>query len=245
MSFITSALTFLSILITVSRGASLAEVNVKIVGGNDANITDYPYQVSVQINGRHACGGSIINKVFVLTAAHCTFDQTAETLSIRVGSSYRNQGGRVYAVNELYYHPEFNDGTYDYDISLLRLNSSLEFGTSVRKISLASEGTQITDGLLAQATGWGLLSDPGPPATQLQVVTLPVISRQSCSHYYPAGYVTERMFCAGYENGGKDTCTGDSGGPLVVSGIQIGLTSWGLICAAPDEPGAYANLLHL
>lgn len=44
----------------------------KIVGGDEYEIEQFPYQVSVQINFDHACGGTLISDRFVVTAAHCT-----------------------------------------------------------------------------------------------------------------------------------------------------------------------------
>ena len=53
-----------------------------IVGGNDANIQDYPYQVALlsitSWGGSYAyCGGSIINEYWILTAAHCVVGESA------------------------------------------------------------------------------------------------------------------------------------------------------------------------
>lgn len=44
----------------------------RIVGGKDAFIEDFPYQVSLRFLDDHFCGASILNEKYVLTAAHCT-----------------------------------------------------------------------------------------------------------------------------------------------------------------------------
>ncbi|KAJ8942812.1 hypothetical protein NQ318_022826 [Aromia moschata] len=234
--------------IFVCNGNTLKRVSLnvggRIVGGSPANITDYPYQVSVLYSGSHACGGTIISEKYILTAAHCTYDVTASELSIRAGSSYHNSGGQVVAVSNIYQHSQFNIDTYDYDISVLKLSASLVFGTGVAKITMVTASATITDGASVVATGWGRLTNDGVIPVQLQVVTLPTITTTSCQQYYGSGTggVTDRMFCAGYAEGGKDTCQGDSGGPLVLSNTLIGITSWGDICGQAKSPGVYTKL---
>nr|CAH7756160.1 unnamed protein product [Callosobruchus chinensis] len=200
--------------------------SVQIVGGHDVDIADYPYQVSLQVWGRHVCGGTILDHNFILTAAHCVSG---------------DNGGEVLSVTKIFMHPDFDEETYNFDISIIQLSVPLQFGTGIRKVGLPSEGTMIPDGLAAAATGWGKLFEEGPMAKVLQEVDLPTITKSSCGEYY-GSVLTDTMFCAGFDQGGKDTCVGDSGGPLVVSGILVGITSWGGVCAAPKNPGVYTNV---
>ncbi|XP_037801279.1 trypsin-1-like [Penaeus monodon] len=87
----------------------------------------------------------------------------------------------------------------------------------------------------------GTLSSGGSQPNQLMEVTVPILD-PSCW----GQSVTERMLCAGYPKGGKDTCQGDSGGPLCVKEsskfVQVGVVSFGDGCAKPGSPGVYARV---
>ncbi|KAF5903230.1 serine protease 27-like, partial [Clarias magur] len=49
----------------------VANLNTRIVGGQNAVSGSWPWQVSLQAYGSHFCGGSLINNGWVLSAAHC------------------------------------------------------------------------------------------------------------------------------------------------------------------------------
>ena len=44
----------------------------KVVGGYDSRLGDWPFLVGIYRNGQFHCGGSLIHRQWVLTAAHCT-----------------------------------------------------------------------------------------------------------------------------------------------------------------------------
>ena len=81
----------------------------------------------------------------------------------------------------------------------------------------------------------------------LQTVRLPIIANHQCQKMFSdAGhvkYIRDSFLCAGYSQGGKDTCEGDSGGPLMVekNGVWtlVGTVSHGIKCAEPNLPGVY------
>ncbi|XP_049821333.1 trypsin-1-like [Aethina tumida] len=217
----------------------------RIVGGKDANITDYPYQVSLLWGKYHTCGGSIISEKWVVTAAHCTDGTEANQLKVRVGSSIVDEGGVVIDVAAIHQNPAYDDTRINNDISILELASEITFGDNAQPIALVDAHVVVAAGTEAVVTGWGLLDeDDWGLSPQLQVVSVPIVSNADCNVAYD-GDITDQMICAGVQEGGKDACQGDSGGPLVADGKLVGIVSWGYGCAHPNYPGVYSNVSAL
>ncbi|GLH15203.1 Trypsin-7, partial [Gryllus bimaculatus] len=198
------------------------------------------FQISLQIRGYHECGGSIISSEWVLTAAHCIYS-SSDFITVRAGTTTREDGGTVHEVAEIVTHPSFNWTTADYDIAVMKIEGKFTFGANVQSIRLAK--SMPPPGTLADVTGWGQTFEHGPFSDTLRVVSVPILSEDTCKWVYDS--ITPRMLCAGYSDGGKDACGCDSGGPLVSDGEQVGLVSWGDGCARPCKPGVYANVVNL
>jgi len=218
--------------------------NGRIVGGYSGNIEDFPYQISMNHYGSHRCGGSIIHKQYVITAAHCTVGVILDALSIRAGSSMRAMGGTNVPVSKIVQHPRYNSNTLDFDISIMYLSWNLIFSNSIHAINLPKQGEVLPVGTNTVISGWGDLSETAGSTRQLQFVQVPIIDDATCNVAYK-GYntITANMICAGlYRVGGKDACQGDSGGPLQAYGKLYGIISWGFGCARPNYPGVYTKV---
>ncbi|XP_025835628.1 trypsin-7-like [Agrilus planipennis] len=141
----------------------------------------------------------------------------------------------------------YNETTLDYDISILRLDEDLVFGRTIGPVSLPPPNVVLPAGTMATVAGWGDLSDGGVIPTQLQAVTIPIISNEECIRHYNGTFalISDRSLCALYAPGGRDACRGDSGGPLTVNGVLYGVVSQGIGCADPRYPGIYANVSNL
>ncbi|KAL4966139.1 serine protease [Aspergillus stella-maris] len=213
-----------------------------IVGGDDATIEEYPYQIALLSSGSLICGGSIISNQYVVTAAHCTDGSSARSLSIRAGSTNHASGGTVVGVSSIAQHPDYDSATVSNDISILTLDEELTFGDGIGAVDLPSSGDVPSAGTIGTLTGWGALTEGGSISSNLQYVDVPVVSNSQCSSDY-AGFneITDGMVCAGEEEGGQDACQGDSGGPYVADGVLIGITSWGNGCARAGYPGVYTS----
>ncbi|KAG1967450.1 serine protease 33-like [Pimephales promelas] len=224
-----------------------APFNNKIVGGQDATAGSWPWQVSIQSDsGGHFCGGSLINKDWVLSAAHCFQSSSMGTIMIYLGR--RSQSGsnpyeEYRTAIQFINHPNYDNPSDDNDIALLQLSSSVTFSDYIRPVCLAAAGSVFAADTESWVTGWGLLQAGGTQIPDiLQEVMIPIVSNSDCDNAYGGG-ITSNMICAGLLNqGGKDSCQGDSGGPLVSRNgsqwIQSGIVSFGQGCAQPNYPGS-------
>jgi hypothetical protein len=244
------------LLLLLASWQGLAQTG-NIVGGQPAQISDYPWQVSLRGgSGGHFCGGSLINSTWVLTAAHCVSGYTG-TLFVYAGVTDQTQsGGQLAQVAQIIVHPNFNPSTMDNDIAVLRLVNPVIFGSNVHPISYASEGTLpaslLNPGTTSTITGWGFTSYPsGTVSPTLRMANLPLISNQNAANLFGGSGcgplpLTDRMIAA-YQPGAA-AAPGDSGGPMIVYNngvpVLIGCSSWGG-CPRQDYPTIYSNVRNL
>ncbi len=228
---------------------------VDIVGGEDADIEDYPYQAALLNTGGWGggyafCGASIINEYWILTAAHCVSGESASGIAVRVGNSASYaQGGESYDAAEIIVHENYSWNGNNWDIALIRLDDPITFNNSTQPVVLICDqqvelGVQ-DPGEMSWITGWGEDEGTANNPNQLQVVGVPITTE---SNYW--GGVEDDEIMAGYPDGGYDSCQGDSGGPMVVLAadgetfLQVGIVSWGSGCAEPGYPGVYSRVSY-
>ncbi|XP_058831360.1 trypsin-3-like [Topomyia yanbarensis] len=229
--------------LAVTCFGAVPRADLRIVGGRDTTIEDHPYQVSLRRSGSHSCGGSILSANVILTAAHCVYYPNAEPseFSVRAGSTFRNEGGQLVMISEIFVHPNYDDWTLDWDIAVLRLGQALTFGATIQPITLPNKSFQIEQGALASIAGWGGLYYQGPSTNRLQKVAVPIVRNVACRKAYANfGAILPFHLCAG--SAGFDACQGDSGGPLVYKGQVIGIVSWGYGCAFNGYPTVYTRV---
>lgn len=231
----------------------------RVIGGRDADPSVYPWQVAVRALG-DLCGGSLIGRKFVLTAAHCVdriqhnggVVATHEPLLVNRAEPSGGSRGESRRASHLYVHPDWRgrrEPGMPGDVALIVLDS----GFDIDPDQLAVLASERTDPLFAPAqacavvTGWGATGEDGRVAERLQFAEVPLTTTQACRDAYPDEAISEHHLCAGFTQGGVDSCQGDSGGPLVVRGgprgwLQVGVVSWGYGCAERGHYGVYARV---
>jgi trypsin len=211
-----------------------------IVGGQETNIQEHPFTVALlSPDGQQFCGGTLAAPNKVVTAAHCTSGQQPADINVVSGrTAISSQEGTVSKVTNVWVHPQYQDATQGFDVSVLTLQAPVQ----EKPIELAkADDPGYQPNTEATILGWGLTSEGGQQSDKLRKATVPVNADDTCKGAY-GEYRPEAMLCAGVPQGGVDTCQGDSGGPLVANGKLIGVTSWGEGCARPGKPGIYARV---
>ncbi|CAN5234201.1 hypothetical protein BH20ACT3_BH20ACT3_05280 [soil metagenome] len=233
------------------------EVSPRIVGGATAPAGAWPSQVGLLHSGTaddfsaQFCGGTVIARSWVLTAAHCVTDlgsgalRPARSLDVLVGAQSLTSGGTRIRAAEVRVISGFDRRSLHRDVAVIRLSRP----TVMPPQKLIAQGSTVPGDTSVVATGWGSQDDSGGPyPTRLQQVTLQTRTDAQCSQAYGGAFIASSMTCAGVPDGGKDTCFGDSGGPLVrkvgSQWVQMGITSWGApgSCGQGRYPGVYTRV---
>ncbi len=238
-----------AVLTVCSLNTFAAKFDQKIVGGVPALKGELPFQVSLQSSsGSHFCGGSLIKTNWVLTAAHCVQGSSAMKIVVGLHDQTDTAGTETFTAKKIIAHPQFNRGTLDFDYALIQLSGD----SKSRPIDLNLVEIDVPvndDQFMVWTSGWGTTSEGSYNLPNiLNKVQVPLVSTADCNA--PLAYdgeVTDRMICAGYKNGGKDSCQGDSGGPLFTQQASgdfslVGVVSWGEGCARPNKFGVYSKV---
>uniref|UniRef100_A0A8C8SC69 Peptidase S1 domain-containing protein n=1 Tax=Pelusios castaneus TaxID=367368 RepID=A0A8C8SC69_9SAUR len=241
-------------------GCGQPKISGRIVGGGDAPRSRWPWQVSIQLNGHHHCGGSLISSQWVVSAAHC-FDFSSLVSSYRVNLgeyqlSYPSPCRVSSLVSQIIIHPHYNGTRSAADIALMQLTDPVQYIDDIRPICWPGSSDSFPDNLTCWVTGSSTLIPPPlpvslPPPKTLQEVQVQLIDTAACNALYNIDPdpkigrdpVKPNMICAGDAKGHKDSCKGDSGGPLTCDSngtwFLLGIVSWGDGCGQPNRPGVY------
>jgi secreted trypsin-like serine protease len=123
-----------------SKPASVA----RILGGEDAGISTWGWAVSLSINDTYLCGGSILSSSWIITAAHCVYDNVGSSVTVYAGSTMLWSGTQSRKVSQVIVHSKYNVTGYINDIALLRLTSPLDMSDpAVAPICLPSVNSTI------------------------------------------------------------------------------------------------------
>lgn len=229
------------------------EVSNHVIGGVDAAIENYPWMAALVFDHptdytRQFCGGTAIDRYWILTAAHCVDegkDPTDFQFIFNTADLNDSEAAYVAYPSLIVLHPDYIDiFNRENDIALVQLREPLP--ETIPLVPLADSIDLETPGLSARVTGWGrTTSDPISPEDTdvLKVGEVGLISNEFANlEEYHNGRVSDSMIAAGKLDPYTASFRGDSGGPLLTFNTQnnrweqIGINSWGAGCSKPENP---------
>lgn len=224
----------------------------RIVGGRYVSHANrYPWMVGITIEDGHErsyCGGSLINNRFVLTAAHCVYGQSLDTIKVKLGVHTLDQlrNNKPEEISDVITE-NFDPKTVYNDIALVKLAKPITFSSLSSPVCLPWNSGIVPNDLFV--IGWGLNASKslgGEMSQVLKEVDLESIPERYCRSEW-ADFDPSTQLCSGSE--GSSACKGDSGGPLLTRMsdgrvVQIGLVSYGTPeCGIEsDAPTVYTKL---
>lgn len=243
-------------------------VDDRLAFGNVTKVFSYPWMAVLRYNYNgdivDGCGGSLINKRYILTAAHCLKTRSTMPIhSVVLGEHtkgqdvdcniYRDSEDReierdcaepveVFGIESFEVHQDYNRPKYSNDIGLIRLDRDVVMKDHIKPICLP-----VTPELQRQAfvnyvvTGWGTTENQTGSNILLEAV-LPHVDVSECQLKMNENRLSirlsEKQMCAGGKNR-VDTCKGDSGGPLGFSANYNGarFVQFGIVSLGVDSCG--------
>ncbi|KAM9581081.1 transmembrane protease serine 11E-like [Guaruba guarouba] len=225
----------------------------RITGGQRAREGEWPWQASIQYDGSHRCGASVISNKWLVTAAHCFKGgrtnprRWTASFGILLRPPTQKKLVRRIVIHERYDRLGLN---HEYDVAVVELASAIEFTSDVHSVCLPEASHVFPDNSSCFVTGWGALENDGSSVNQLRQAEIKIISTATCNRREVYnGVITPGMLCAGYLQGKVDACQGDSGGPLVNANSRgiwylVGIVSWGDECGKRNKPGVYTRVTY-
>uniref|UniRef100_A0A336LU43 CSON004787 protein n=1 Tax=Culicoides sonorensis TaxID=179676 RepID=A0A336LU43_CULSO len=210
-------------------GTRQVKQSAYITNGWEVRPGDYPWHAALFHKGSRSssykCGGTLINKQTVITAAHCLYSNgrqiIPEKVSIQLGKHNLNvfdSNTVEYQVFRLIIHPEYSPIDLQDDLALVRLETVVEFTQFIFPACLWKAEKKSLDNVIGKkgtVVGWGLTEDDGL-AEILNAGTMPVVSFIDClesDRDFFGPFLSDFNYCAGYRNG-TSVCNGDSGGGM-------------------------------
>ncbi|EDV56730.1 trypsin delta [Drosophila erecta] len=248
------------LLLQIVALAWLARGDQRIIGANTVNIKDAPWHASIIVQSQLKCGGAIISKNYILTAAKCVDGYSAGNIQVRLGSSSCGTGGSKVGICEVKVHSQYSSWRFDNNLALLKTCELINATNEMKPIERATKVPE--DNSRANLTGCGarsgnwlnLIMDKRLISgiedkwwhlpVQLQGTQVRILGQKQCAAdwrvipFYLLKGISDLTICT--KSPGKGACSTDRGAPLVIDNKLVGILARAGCSIKPD---VYANIL--
>lgn len=230
--------------------SSALNIKPRIINGVSSSRTQFPFYVWLDLRNNSrtikSCGGVLIEKNWVLTAAHCLFE--VDELSAHLGAwkvrGWGETGRKVYLARKDHFHihPDYDKPTIQNDIALIKLPKEAPINEFIQTVYWPHLRTMPL-GIDVIAIGSGYIDNEKNSPKDLQYATLRTVDPSKCKQIY-SSIDKNKVFCAqGFEN--EAICQGDSGGPIIHAFQQtlMGITSFTHSSGCLEHPQGFVNII--
>lgn len=201
-----------------------------IINGKEAIRGQFPWLVAYFDQDKFRCGGSLVSKNIVVTAAHCikykreAAQKKEENAILYLGKhdidvlgSERNYVTR--SVKKFVIHADWNitNTDYDSDIAVMVMTHAVNFNKFIKPICIWTQTNSFNDiiGVEAQISGWGKTEFNAIHSDVPKFIKVSAVDSISCvrSNWKFSKIISHKTFCAGDSSttDGAGVCNGDSG----------------------------------
>lgn len=162
--------------------ASSSKITPYLLNGNDAQITEFPYLVSIQEVNVQVCGGSLLSEKWILSGARCFYRRLVEKLIVEYGNTEITpgvNGPRRIELERTIIHENFALTPRSNDIGLAESKVPIVTGFHNTFAKLAPSGNKFNAGHMVVHAGWGQIEN-GERYTFLQKADFTVLSLNDC-----------------------------------------------------------------
>lgn len=187
-----------------------------IVGGTP---TRAPWVVHFTQAGINHCSGTLLAPRWIITAAHCFYQQTfmPETMLLGAGGDGTQSTLQLLpAIDGVFIHPDYaGPQTTEHDIALVHLAAPVTLGKDIQSLPLRDISSAQLGQLKAEIAGWGKRDIDGTAARELHSIVVPFHRTTTAPVSKPLKAIIAQHFSAPgilvFENSTNITCGGDSG----------------------------------
>ncbi|XP_037816320.1 trypsin-3-like [Lucilia sericata] len=193
--------------------------------------------------GLDICGGAIISKYTIITAAHCIDVLESNYLKIIAGRHNFEVAPVEHEVDATALHPLYNERNREFDVALIKLLQPLDLSVSnVDLIEITTSSYPFDAGTKGTLVYWEL-----GQGSMLYYAEVELWQQDICLNFATENYsdmppASNAIICTSIPEG---SCIPDQAGSLIVNDQLWGLVSWHLDCDSEYKPLVFTNLVFV